>query len=577
MKNTDIVQNSTRFLRIANGIESFRMLREENLCYVDKTLFLEEFLRTRPDSVTLLTRPRRFGKTLTMNMMNEFFSVHKESTKLFQDLAISRCRSLCSAWMNGFPVLHLSLRLLEGTDFSSALENFRFVLKRICYEHLYLFESQDILENDKNDIRAYYNMKGSFLQLQTSLFTFCKVLFDHWKKTVIVLIDEYDVPIEKAWKSGYYNEMIHFIRMLFGYVFKDNPYLNFAVLTGCLRISKESIFTGLNNFSCYGIDDTAFADAFGFTEEDVDTLLMQAGAQEKKATIRQWYDGYRFGKNTSIYCPWDILQYLKAVQQDREAEPKPYWLNTSGNTNVKDILQHTGQSVHDDFETLLGGGTISAHVIETLTYEELYASKDNLWTLLYLTGYLTKALPKSSVDDTSSLVIPNAEVRQIFQRAAESWLHENLVPSKVAALSSAFWQADLQVFVQELNRLLLVSISYYDSFPEKFYHALLTGIFIGLNCSVVSNLESGHGRSDLLIRDPAHAQAACIEIKLAKTAEHLTARAQDALAQLTEKEYAAPLRESYPKERILCYGIAFYKKMCAACMTNDRAAEDTKN
>ncbi|MGN1037801.1 MAG: AAA family ATPase, partial [Mailhella sp.] len=404
--------------RIFIGAEFFREIRENGFYYADKSGIIEELLVQNPAKVTLLTRPRRFGKTLTMTMLQEFFDIRKDSRGIFEELAVSENSELCEKWMNKYPAVFLTLKGVEGLSFEQAMGQMKELIGRLCREFSFLLESPSVDETDRQTLRKLKNREGTAEQLTSALSTFCTALHDHYGKNVILLIDEYDVPLAKAQENGYYKEMVAFIRAFLGGTLKTSPFLQLAVLTGCLRISKESIFTGLNNFRCYGIDDALFADKVGFTSEEVDALLESAGLAEKKAVLREWYDGYRFGNNVEMYCPWDVLQYVADVMYYPSSEPKAYWNNSSGNGVIKSFVGRSDLSIGGKFETLLAGGCVEARITENLTYDSLHSSEDNLWTLLYLTGYLTKARPEQMEEcgilpggEMTPLVIPNKEIR----------------------------------------------------------------------------------------------------------------------------------------------------------------------
>ena len=548
------------------GGESFREIRERNCYYIDKTDFLVELLSNVPAKVSLITRPRRFGKTLNMTMLQEFFDIRQDSRKLFEALAISRNEGICDAWMNKYPSAFLSLKLIEGQNFDHALEQAASVISRLCIEHEYLVSSPDVSDADKNDLSALIFKQGSPALLENSLITLCRALHAHWGKPTILLIDEYDVPLARAEQNGYYKEMVGFIRNMLGAALKTNPSLQFGILTGCLRIAKESIFTGLNNFKTYGISDPKFSDKFGFTSQEVDTLLADVHFSDKKDVMREWYDGYRFGRNQEIYCPWDILQYVDDLQTDVLALPKTYWSNTSSNSIIRTFIGRTDLNIGEKFETLINGGCVEAKIAENLTYDSLHSSEDNLWSILYLTGYLTKASDAQisacgirPVQGKTCLVIPNREVREIFIESISAWFTDSMLEMDRKPLFDAFWRGDAEDFMRKLSRILLTSISYHD-YHEDFYHAVLAGIFVGSGYAVSSNIESGRGRPDIIIKDQRNSRAAIIEVKHAKSASELPSLTDEAIAQIKDREYDASLRGLY--EEITLWGIAFFEKRC---------------
>ena len=543
------------------GGESFRRIREDNCYYIDKTMFLEELLSQTPPMVSLITRPRRFGKTLNMTMLQEFFDIRQDSRKLFEGLAISRNESLCGAWMNKYPSAFLSLKLIEGQNFKHALEHVAAIISGLCIEHEYLVTSPKVSESDRQDLSTLMFKKGSPALLEVSLFTLCRALHSHWGKPAILLIDEYDVPLARAEQNGYYSEMVTFIRNMLGAALKTNPSLQLAVLTGCLRIAKESIFTGLNNFKCYGISDPKFSDKFGFTSQEVDALLSDAHFSDKKDVMREWYDGYRFGLGQEIYCPWDILQYVDDLQTDPNAKPQAYWSNTSSNSIIKKFIGRTDFNTNKKFETLLSGESIEVELVESLTYDTVHSSEENLWSMLYLTGYLTKA-QEEGFGDKTRLVIPNKEIRKIFIKSVRTWFTDTMKVTPREELLDAFWAGDGERFTKQLAQILLNSISFHDDHHEDFYHAVLVGLFIGCGYDVESNHEVGYGRPDIVIIDRRNARAAVIETKHSSTLKELDANVSEALRQIVEKKYDAEVREEL--DNVLLWGMAFFKKRCLA-------------
>ena len=548
------------------GGESFREIRERNCYYIDKTDFLVELLSNVPAKVSLITRPRRFGKTLNMTMLQEFFDIRQDSRKHFEGLAISKNGALCEAWMNKYPSAFLSLKLIEGQNFEHALEQTASVISRLCIEHEYLVASPEVSDADKKDLSALVFKQGSPALLENSLITLCRALHAHWGKPAILLIDEYDVPLARAEQNGHYKEMVGFIRNMLGAALKTNPSLQFGILTGCLRIAKESIFTGLNNFKTYGISDPKFSNKFGFTSQEVDTLLADAHFSDKKDVMREWYDGYRFGRNQEIYCPWDILQYVDDLQTDTLALPKTYWSNTSSNSIIRTFIGRTDLNIGEKFETLINGGCVEAKIAENLTYDSLHSSEDNLWSILYLTGYLTKASDAQvaacgirPMQGKTCLVIPNREVREIFIESISAWFTDSMLEMDRKPLFESFWRGDAEDFMRKLSRILLTSISYHD-YHEDFYHALLAGIFVASGYAVSSNIESGRGRPDIIIKDQRNSRAAIIEVKHAKSASELPSLTDEAIAQIKDREYDASLRGLY--EEITLWGMAFFEKRC---------------
>ena len=545
-------------LNILIGGESFREIRERSCCYIDKTTLLEEFFRTTPPKVSLITRPRRFGKTLCLTMLQEFFDIQKDSRAIFEGLAVMRQVELCRTEMNRYPTLFLSFKDVEGRSYALACEKMANVLSEICIAHSYLFTSPVIDPDDKKRLQRIKSGEGSEKDLTNCLRLLCRVLQTHWGRPVILLIDEYDVPLNNAEQNDFYQEMIGFLRDLLGSALKTNPFLHFAILTGCIRLAKESIFTGLNNFMCYSISDTEFADKFGFTEDEVDGILYSAGLSEKKREVKEWYDGYRFGTNTEIYCPWDILTHVAKLQKNYQASPQTYWNNTSGNAIVKTLITQASQETQRKIEQLLAGQAIEETLSEELTYDLVYENENNLWSMLYSTGYLTKA-QKQSNNGTTALILPNKEIRKIFMTTVAAWFQESLKKQDLSMLVAALWNGACAEIQTILTRILYETISYYDS-AETFYHGFLAGILRGAGLVLQSNRESGLGRTDILIEDGQKKRALIIELKHAASYEQLRQQAENALSQIDQKAYAKGLPPQI--QMILKYGIAFWKKEC---------------
>ena len=548
-------------LNILIGGESFREIRELNCYYVDKTDILEELLASVPPKVSLITRPRRFGKTLTMSMLREFFDIQKDSRDIFDGLKVARNKELCDEWMNKHPVFYISLKRVEGLTFTEALAGFREIISLQGSEYTYLLQSSELSENEKNALHSLFSGTNDKALLESSLQRISVALHSHWKRQPILLIDEYDVPLACAQQNGYYHEMVSFIRNMLGAALKTNPSLQFGILTGCLRIAKESIFTGLNNFKTYGIADSKFSDKFGFTSQEVDALLSGAHFSDKKDVMREWYDGYRFGLGQEIYCPWDILQYVDDLQTDPNAKPQAYWSNTSSNSIIKKFIGRTDFNTNKKFETLLSGESIEVELVESLTYDTVHSSEENLWSMLYLTGYLTKA-QEEGFGDKTRLVIPNKEIRKIFIKSVRTWFTDTMKVTPREELLDAFWAGDGERFTRQLAQILLNSISFHDDHHEDFYHAVLVGLFIGCGYDVESNHEVGYGRPDIVIIDRRNARAAVIETKHSSTLKDLDANVSEALHQIVEKKYDAEVREEL--DNVLLWGMAFFKKRCLA-------------
>lgn len=554
-------------LDILIGGEFFRTMREEKRCYVDKTALIEELLVHNQPLVSLITRPRRFGKTLTMTMLQAFFDIREDSRALFEGLVVSKNTRLCAEWMNKYPTLFLTLKGCEGRNYDFACGQIAALLQGICIEHSYLLESEKVAPADKEKLSALNDGEAPEKDMANALLLLCRALKAHWGKPVILLIDEYDVPVNYAEQNGYYREMIGFMRSMLGAALKTNPSLKFAVLTGCLRIAKESIFTGLNNFRCYGISDDHFADKIGFTAREAEDLLIAAGLAGKAATLKEWYDGYRFGSGTYIYCPWDVLLYIDDLQRNALAKPKAYWNNTSGNVIVRTIIERASQDIRGKIEALLSGETIEEELAEDLIYDVVYKNERNLWSMLYLTGYLTKACDQPENGKTA-LVIPNKEVRMIFTDTVSSWFEDTVAGDDLSPFVQALWNGDAELVQETLTRMLYGTISYFDS-VETYYHGFMTGLIRGAGLPVSSNREKGLGRADIVIEDGYRRRAVIIELKCAREYEELEAKAAEALTQIEERNYAAGLPPQIRK--VLKYGIAFWKKeSCVSVLESTR-------
>ena len=548
-------------LKIPVGISDFAKIQNYGYYYVDKTGLIADLLEKETAEVTLITRPRRFGKTMGMSMLANFFDIRKDSQAMFEGLEISKNEALCSEWMNQWPVLFISFRRVDGLNFQSAFGMLQETIMDIYGDHLYLLDSPRISGYHKEIMDRILRKTAPAEEIKASLLLLTKLMQTHYKKPVILLIDEYDVPIAKASAKGYYAEMLDVVKGLMQ-ALKDNDALRFAVVTGCLRIAKESIFTGTNNFVSDTISSSHLNEYFGFTQTDVDRLLKDADCQEHAAAIKNWYDGYHFG-DLDVYCPWDVMNYLRDLQRNPKAKPASYWKNTSDNSIIRSFIDYRGAKISQKLETLLSGGYILQKVEEDLTYDYLHSSEENLWSILYLTGYLTQVreddLPAPLPEDTSALIIPNAEVREIFETTIQKWFDESAQTWNLTTLFDAMWSGDAETLTAEINKLLYKTISYHD-YKEDFYHAFLTGILAGSGCAVESNREHGEGRSDIVMYHPDRPQVVIFEAKYAKTLNGLEESCAAALQQIEDRQYAKEFEEDY--DSVLCYGIAFYKKRC---------------
>lgn len=547
-------------LNIPVGISNFEKIRNNGFYYVDKTGLIEELLKTEAE-VTLITRPRRFGKTLGMSMLESFFDIRKNSRKLFEGLEIARQSELCSKWMNQCPTVSVSFRQVDGLNFTSAYDMLTMVFADLYNKHLYLLEDSHVTEFQKKTFTNIAHGCGSEKEVKSSLVLLTTMMQQHYGKAVVLLIDEYDVPVAKANAHGYYNEMLDVMKGLLQ-ALKDNQALCFALVTGCLKIAKESIFTGTNNFVSDTITDSRLNEYFGFVQSEVDQILADAETEDQAENIRKWYDGYHFG-DFDVYCPWDVMNYLLELQHNPQAKPVSYWKNTSDNAIIRSFIDHSGSSITKKLENLMAGETIVQRVDENLTYDYLHSSEDNLWSMLYLTGYLTKARNEQTdevlPDGAIALMIPNEEIRDIFETTVIQWFDDSTRKWNRTLLFDAVWNGDSVNLTKEMNILLRRTISYHD-YKEDFYHAFLAGIFTGAGYMVDSNKEHGEGRSDVVVYDPVNGRVAIFEAKYTKNQEKLESTCNTALQQIDERLYAKEYEDDY--DQILCYGISFFKKRC---------------
>ena len=482
------------------GISEFEKIRKNDYYYVDKTELIQALVKTEPAEITLFTRPRRFGKTLVMSMLASFFDIRRDSRDLFEGLKIAEDQKLCELWMNQWPVIFLSLKDAGGESFEDAYGLLQSIISQLYVEHAYLEKCAEIDESYKEIFARLKRRQGNKTDVQISLRILMRMMQIYYGKQVILLIDEYDVPMAKAGAKAYYNEMLDVIGTMMSQALKDNTALKFSVITGCLRISKESIFTGTNNFVADTIADERFSSFLGFTDEEVRKLLENTDNLEYLDRIKKWYDGYSFGK-TEIYCPWDVLCYLNKLAFESESEPENFWENTSHNDIIRTFLSCEGMDVTDSFERLLAGETIEVNITENLTYENLTDSEENLWSVLYLTGYLTKDIKNPVNGKTKAfLKIPNAEIMDIFRKSVVRWFDERIAVRDRSELFKALWNEDAGRLSDLISELLFETISYHD-YAESFYHAFLAGLFANAGYIVESNYESGLGRPDLVIKD----------------------------------------------------------------------------
>ena len=562
-------------MKLPVGIDDFRKLRESHFYYVDKTRLIEQLLLNWSE-VTLFTRPRRFGKTLNMSMLKSFFDIGTDEA-LFDGLYISGNKELCDEYMGKYPVIFLSLKGVEGLTYEEAFEAFVRIMGKEVNRVSFLADSDKLTQIEREQYKGLTIMKNGRLafdkeKLISSLQLLSQLLYKHYGKKTIILIDEYDVPLDKAFQNGYYNEMVSLIRGLFGQALKTNEFLQFAVLTGCLRISKESIFTGLNNFKVMSITDSCFDEQFGFTDEEVKKLLSDYDMDSHFDEVKEWYDGYHFGR-ADVYCPWDVINHADHLRDDDGAKPQTYWINSSGNSLVRRLINRADSSTKDEIERLIAGEAIEKVIRQDLTYDEIENSIDNIWSVLFTTGYLTKVGEVKLADSESyayKLVIPNKEVREVFVLQIQEWFKAVVANDNdtMKLLSKAILDKDETILARQLNIVIGRMISILDTkapddMKENFYHGLLLGLLRGSNPDwlIRSNRESGDGFSDILIKPENPDLGIVIEVKYAKEFKKLDAACDAAMAQIKEKRYDETLRDEGRCD-ILAYGIAFCRKRC---------------
>ena len=562
-------------MKLPVGIDDFRKLRESHFYYVDKTRLIEQLLLNWSE-VTLFTRPRRFGKTLNMSMLKSFFDIGTDKA-LFDGLYISGNKELCDEYMGKFPVIFLSLKGVEGLTYDEAFEAFVRIMGKEVTRLSFLADSDKLTQIEQEQYKGLTIMKNGRLvfdkeKLISSLQLLSQLLYKHYGKKVVILIDEYDVPLDKAFQNGYYKEMVSLIRGLFGQALKTNEFLQFAVLTGCLRISKESIFTGLNNFKVMSITDSRFDEQFGFTDSEVKKLLSDYGMDSHFDEVKEWYDGYHFGK-ADVYCPWDVINHVDHLRDDIDAKPQTYWINSSGNSLVRRLINRADSSTKDEIERLIAGEAIEKVIRQDLTYDEIENSIDNIWSVLFTTGYLTKVGEVKLPDSESyayKLVIPNKEVREVFVLQIQEWFKAVVANDNDAMklLSKAILDKDEMILARQLNIVMGRMISILDTkapddMKENFYHGLLLGLLRGSNPDwlIKSNRESGDGFSDILIKPENPDLGIVIEVKYAKEFKGLDAACDAAMTQIKQKRYDETLRDEGRCD-ILVYGIAFCRKRC---------------
>ena len=560
-------------LKLPVGIDGFEKIRRNGFYYIDKTELIEQLFLNWGE-VNLFTRPRRFGKTLNMSMLKCFFEIGTDSS-LFDGLYISEKQTLCEQHLGKYPVIFLSLKGVEGLNFSEAKRRCIQLIRREAERFYYLKDSERLLDLDKKKYHQLLDMKDQPEDVDiviSSIKTLSDLLYKHYGKKTVILIDEYDVPLDKAFQHGYYKEMIYFTRGLLGEALKTNDSLNFAVLTGCLRVSKESIFTGLNNFKILSITDTRFDEQFGFTDTEVRKLLSDYHLEDRFAEVKEWYDGYRFGK-ADVYCPWDVVNFVDRVKDDPEARPEAYWINTSGNDLVKRFIDKANKTTKNEIERLINGEAIEKELRLDLTYEEIDQSIENLWSVLFTTGYLTQT--GRTEKGAYRLIIPNREVREVFRLQINEWFKKSIFTNteRLTAFWKAFEEGDTEGIEQYLNRVLSNSISVFDTKARKeekesSYHNLLVGILTGnADWLVKSNVEAGEGFADIIVETDDPDAGIVAELKYTKNFDEMRIACRKAMNQIRDRRYQEYLLNDDRRD-IRLYGIAFCKKRC--CVISEK-------
>ncbi len=542
------------------GIDDFEKLRKEDFYYVDKTGLISELISSWSE-VNLFTRPRRFGKSLNMSMLKCFFEIGTDKS-IFDGLKISEDKALCERYMGRYPVVSISLKGVDGLKFEDAYSRLRVIIRNEAQRLSIVRDSTVITDEERSAYLRIIEEKDTRTDIESSLQTFCALLEKHYGQKTILLIDEYDVPLDKAYAHGYYPQMIDLIRSMFGAALKTNSSLHFAVLTGCLRVSKESIFTGLNNLRVHSISDMRFDEHFGFTDDEVKRMLADYGVEERYGDAREWYDGYRFGEQY-VYCPWDMINYCYDLRSDPEAEPKAYWINTSGNDMVRGLIDRSSNSAtaRREIERLIAGETISKQVNEQLTHSEIDSDINNLWSLLYMTGYLT--ITQKPSGGIYALCIPNREICEIYKKQVLAWFNDKVSAEtdRLSELYRAFEDCDTSAIERLMYEQLRYTVSFHDAY-ESFYHGFLLALLGNCGSWVVrSNRESGNGRSDITVERDDGELGFVIEVKVAKAETALDAACEEALQQIEDRSYADALRGEGIRE-VIAYGIAFCDKRC---------------
>ena len=544
---------------IGIGESDFRGLRIRKNYYIDKSMYIKDIIDNK-SRVVLVTRPRRFGKTLNMSMLKYYFDcTKKDSKELFDGLKIMEQEEKYTSKLGYYPCIYITLKDVNEDTYEKMILNMKTAMLNTYKEHMYLLDSDKIYPFEKEKINDILYFREDEVTLKNSIKDLSEYLSRYYDKPVMLFLDEYDVPLAKASSNGYYKEMLDVMKTMMSTSLKDNSHLQFAVVTGCLKIAKESIFTGTNNFISDTIIATHLNEYFGFTDQEVKDILKDIGLQEHFKEIKEWYDGYNFGK-IDVYCPWDVMNYVRDLRIDPDMKPASYWKNTSDNAIIRSFIDYAGSGIQKKMEKLMAGDTIDQKIEENLTYDYLHSSEENFWSILYLTGYLTRDKEeKESADGKITLKIPNKEIREIFETTVQDWFSDTAKLQDRKHLFDAVWNGDEQTLTQEISRLLRITISYHD-YREDFYHAFLAGIFAGAGYSVESNKEHGEGRSNLVIFNEHEGKVAVFEAKYSKEVKNLEEDCEKAIQQIDHRMYAKEFEDSY--DEVICYGISFYKKRC---------------
>lgn len=564
------------FLKLPVGIDNFEKIRQNGFYYVDKTSLIEQ-LFSNWGEVNLFTRPRRFGKTLNMSMLKYFFEIGSDRS-LFDGLHICANEKICSEHMGKYPVIFLSLKNAEGLNFDTAKYQMVELIAREAERFPFLAEDANLSDRDRDKYNALTAFADGRYQMSDdvlygSLQTLSEPLYKHFNQKTVILIDEYDVPLDKAFQHGYYREMVALIRAMFGRALKTNEALAFAVLTGCLRVSKESIFTGLNNFKILSITDSRFDEQFGFTDEEVQRLLADYHLEARFSETKEWYDGYRFG-NVDVYCPWNVINHIDRIKDDPNARPEAYWINTSGNDLVKRFVDEANRTTRNEIEQLIAGNAIEKMLRLDLTYDEIDNSIENLWSVLFTTGYLTQT--GMTEDGAYRLVIPNREIREVFKLQIQEWFKKSIFSNteQLTAFWKAFEEGNTDGVEMYLNRIMSNSISVFDiktgeGKKEISYHNLLVGILTGnADWLVKSNVEAGEGFADIIVETEDPNAGIIVELKYTKNYDEMEQACRAALDQINDPRYQEYLLNDGRKD-ITLYGIAFCKKRCKAMVSGN--------